>query len=556
MYRIGYPGLNSDGGSLQDPSIFELPPLLRDHISDIENLLLCPVEFAIEKTPPVTKSYGLVKLFACTKDGQIIEVLYKHSLEQPLRTKKQIKNKLEKPLEENTENQPVGALQGKPRGNAVGQLEDDTKELLKDLLILSLRVSSDLQARSTRHAGSAELEDFIVSDDVEPSDIVEQILAVRDTPMDLQLPSSSGRSWQRTFDFLILKDEGVDNDSLRTCLERAVTAFESLQRENETTSIHLMSDLVDRFPTMDVEMDSRDMETWLDSLTLRDDMDVQAISAGQLPPVISNQGLLNRYNHLVQLFVGSLSESATDRNRVGRERLVREIVGPTVFGALMLKIKSAFNPEASPKSMAALTSRSGSPHLSPVPESDDPGLSQMSTPEVSSQVSEEPAVIRLRHYTTFIHQVPPLLLDENTTTSAITGHLPLSMDEDPADYSYQETTRRIKLLHDKVAAESLDPRERKKALKAAARLQQKLEKTRQMTREVALQSSLLPSVGTSRGVQTREVQSSQALMPESSQITDQNGAPDLPMTQPERGAFGTRQAAKKGRKGKKRTEGF
>lgn len=216
----------------------------------------------------------------------------------------------------------------------------------------------------------------------------------------------------------------------------------------------------------------------------------------------------------------------------------------------MLRSKQAVaHPNSPPLELAI-------PPSSPAPESDDQGLSS-SAPE-TPVISEEPAVARLRQYTSFLHPVPPLLFEHDNGTSIVLGHLPASIKEDPDNYSYRETNRRMKLDKEQLATESLDPRQRKKALKSAARLQRKLERNQVMGQEVELQKTLLPSISTATrfaALPGREVQSSQAAAPISSQMTSQRQSvlPGLTMTQPERGAFGTRQAAKKV---KKRREGF
>jgi len=134
----------------------------------------------------------------------------------------------------------------------------------------------------------------------------------------------------------------------------------------------------------------------------------------------------------------------------------------------------------------------------------------------------------------------------------------VSIQDDPGDYSYQETNQKIKLVQEQLAAESLDPKQRKKALKSAARLQQKLDRTQMLTQGVIMQRTLLPSISTGAALPNlpgREVQSSQAGAQGLSQVISQqqSSLSGLTMTQPERGAFGARQAAKKG---KKRRAGF
>ena len=514
MYHFGYQETRSDVVSLQDPSTFPLPPQVRDRIGDIQDIILRPVKFTIREEAPEDADYGLIKLIACTSGGELIEALYKHELPQFC------------PAESLPEAVPV----------------------------LALPQASRLRLPSTQYIEEEDVGDFLVFDARTSPHLAEHTFARRDALGDSHRNSLLMRDWQRLLIHLTPGDDGREDSSFGSSLHQAVEQYGRLKRENDLTPFQLISDLVDNCSILDVEEDSKIAEGWVESLALRADVGVESVALQNLPQS-SNQQVLSYYNHMIDTFVHPLSEGITDRNRVNRERLVRQVVGPVLFGTWMLKNESVTHIFNSPQLDPLSAQPTRLALSSPGPDSDDQKPSQMSTPEISIP-PEEPAVTRLRRYATFVRQVPSLLLDQSTATATVLGHLPSSIQDDPAEYSYQNTNSKLKLLQEQVAAESLDPKERQKALKSAVRRQRKLEKSKLMSQEVMLRRTLLPGIGTGvgpAGLPGREVQSSQAAVPGSSQKAEQDVLPGLTMTQPERGAFGTRQTVKKG---KKRRAGF
>ncbi|KAJ9609948.1 hypothetical protein H2200_006278 [Cladophialophora chaetospira] len=517
MYRFGYESSSSNLVSLADPSIFHLPQLLKDQGEDVSDIVLCPVKIPHQSRPFVAADHALIKLIAGTKDGRIIEALYKHNFSQS------------GPAEEHSGTMPV----------------------------LSLPRLSNPIPRSTKYIDEDDLDDFVLSKTIAGLPFPAQEVAVSDSLKEAKPTTFNSRSWESLLENLALEDEEDEETSWTAALRQAIERFEQSQGPNKPMSGQLIPDLVKNASIMDLEADSRSLETWLDDLAVRPDIDSELVSFPKSNTNGAHHQLLNHYNKLVDAFVQPLSDQMTDRNRVNRERLVRQIAGLEVLGAVMLRTKQPFGRSESHPPEAAPNSEPAVPYPSPAPDSEDAEYSQSSTHGVSV-ASEEPAVARLRQYVDFRHQVPPLLLDHIPATSIILGHLPASMQEDPAEYSYQEKNQRMKLVQEQHAAESLDPKQRQKALKSAARLQRKLERNRLVGQEAVLQRSLLPSIGTGTEVTTlpgRDVQSSQAVASGSSQMNnqDQDALPGLTMTQPERGAFGTRQAAKKV---KKRRAGF
>ncbi|ETI22130.1 hypothetical protein G647_06202 [Cladophialophora carrionii CBS 160.54] len=515
-YRFRCDSSKSSVVSCQDPSIFQLPQVLANRMQDVSDIVLCPVTFSVQNQPSNAVDYGLVKLIACTNAGEIIEAIYKYGLSKFGHAKK------------STGSLPALAFHRRSTGTQ----------------------------GSSEHVTTGDLDDLVVSDVTEAGAIPVPATTAQNAANDPSSISLHFRKWQRLADHLAVKDRKSQDVPFGTSLQQAVELFEHVQGRDETTSVRLIADLVDNCRVVDVEEDSQHVESWLDMLALHNDVTTEFVAFPALPDN-SRRHLISVYDDLVNAYVESLPENFTDRNRVNRERLVRQIVGPTVFGSFMLKTRRPVDLAESPQPRSASSPPSALP--SPSPGIDSHHQQQLPTLAPESSVSnEEPAVARLRQYTTFAHRVPPLLLDHNTGLSALLEHLPVSIDEDPADYSYQQTNQRLKLLQEQLAAESLDPKQRNTALKSAARLRRKLERSMLMSQEVMLQRTLVPSIRTGTELSNlpdREVQSSQAAAPGSghlqSQVTD--ALTGLTMTQPERGAFGTRQAAKKG---KKRRAGF
>ncbi|KIW67487.1 hypothetical protein PV04_06732 [Phialophora macrospora] len=515
-YRFGYESLNSKVISLQDPSTFELPRQLTKRIKDVCDIALCPVNFSVQNQPTNAVGYGLVKLIACTNNGELIEGIYKHGLSQ----------------------------------------FSDAQEPPKSLPVLALHRASASTQRSSKYVTTSDLDDFIVPDVTEAGLTIVPADTTQKVANDLSSVTIHSRSWRRLLDHPVIKDRKNEDVPFGICLQQAVELFEQMQGEVEANCVRLIADLVDRYQVLDVEDDSQHMESWHDMLLPRNDLATEFVAFPALPDK-SQYHLISYYNDLVNTYVESLPDQLTDRHRVNRERLVRQVVGPAIFGTLMLKPRRPIEPVDTPQPRSASMAQAAGTCPSPALDSDDQEQSQSSALETSVS-NGEPAVERLRQYTAFTRQVPPLLLDRNTSLSAVLDHLPVSIEEDPADYSYQQTNQRLKLVLEQVASESLDPKQRDKALKSAARLRRKLEKKLLMSQEVMLQRTLLPSIRTGTELSKlpeREVQSSQAAAPGLGHFSSQepNTVPGLTMTQPERGAFGTREAAKKG---KKRRAGF
>ena len=515
MYRFEYRDSSSEFVLLQTPSEFRLPQQLTGHTRFINNIVLWPVEFSAENEDPAAAELSLVKLIACNRYGEIIEALYKHSPPQ----------------------------------------FDQVELSSAGLPVLSLPRRFADKPRNTTDVAESDLEDAEIADTREATNFTGESKAARYAPRISEPISSRYRTWQHLPDCLDVRPEDKEDLPLNVSLQRVSNLLEGNRKEPFT---HLLSDLIDISRITDVEENSLYLDQWLGGVKLRGDFDIDITTpAKERGAEDQYQQLLNSYDDLARAYLVSLASQVTDRSRVNRERLVRQVVGPALLGTILLRPKESNRPHKPihPKHSSIPTAAVA--YLPPKSENEDQDFSQTPIAE-NVAPEEEPAIARLRQNTEFLYIVPPLLLSHNTGMSIILGHLPVSIQEDPSDYSYQQTNQRMKLVQEQVVVDSLNPKERKKAYKSAARLQRKLQRNQLMSQEVSMQKSLLPTVSTATkpsATPGREVQSSQFAGPVSSQVMsqDQSTLPELSMTQPERGAFGTRQPAKKS---KKRRAGF
>ncbi|KIW91312.1 uncharacterized protein Z519_08208 [Cladophialophora bantiana CBS 173.52] len=533
LYQFEQEDSSSTTVAIRDPSTFQLPQHLTERMRDVTDIIMCPVAFSTQDRALAAGGFGLIKLIACLATGEVIEALYKHELEQ------------------------FGLS-----GHLPNKFREKVPHLSLPRTLDKLLNTHPLSSEYVVDDGSDEdldedLDDFVIADDGETKYLTSEASAAHVTSQDVQPVPFSSRNWRGLLRYETLMEKDNDGMSFRSTLQQAIEHLERLKDEDTVTPIHLISDLVDRCRITDVEEDSQIATLWLDTLAPQASITVEpaASAVGGFPSASHRHLLLDLYESLVRVYVESLSGQVTDRGRVNRERLVRQIVGDSFLGAFVLISENLSHPSDSPLPYSTRTRDGEVPSPSLGLQSDDQEFSQAPTPETLPD-AEEPAVTRLRKYATFHREVPPLLLDHHANISNILAHLPDTIQQNPADYSYQQTNQKIKFTQKEIAAESLNTKERKKALKSAARLERKLEKTQLISQEVMMRRNLLPGISSRPKVSDlpeREVQSSQPAAPSSSQTT---GLPGLSMTQPERGAYGTRQAEKKGKKGTKRQAGF
>lgn len=512
MYHLRHGSLDSETVSLHDPAMFDMPTEVRKRMSSITDISLYPVDFDTYSDTP-KPPYHLIKLVASTHQGTIIEAVYRHQLENP--------------------------------GHGKAGIE---------LRRLSLPHKPVMSTAHVAGLDLADMGDFIISDDDEERVKPETEGVEHDVALSFPQSPPNTRDWKAVFEYdrFLLADHStrpfVDS------LGMAIRHFERLQLQERRWPIQILSQLVSQHQISDVEQDSDATTMWTDEVARRDDLRLDSAGLDGVSALSSEQNLLQLYQLGLLTYVAPLGEKVTDRNRVNRERLVRHLIGDVFLGNVMVRSVTASNPFMEPTL----------PSSPPEPQSDETrNTTPLPTASPSPAAEEEPTVTHLRSYVSFREKVPPFRASDQENISNILAHLPDSIEEDPASYSYQSTNQRLKLVQEEVAAQSLDPRERRKAARQAARLQKKLEKSVRIGQEIMSQRNVLPginSVGRGVGMPGREVQSSQPGVGGYSQGPSQSqGIPGLTMTQPERGAFGMRPTKSKGKgkdKGPKRKAGF
>ncbi|KAK5221900.1 hypothetical protein LTR72_006156 [Exophiala xenobiotica] len=535
LYRFGHEILGLDAVSLHDPSMFNMPPELQKRMNSMIDLALYAVDFVVDDNPPDEANFGLMKMVARTTDGTVLEAVYKHPFTKSRRATKGfgLVPRLRLP---NISARPVLST----------TLVDDSDDSSTDAL-----------------GGVNEIDDFVVADRTEEQESHSIENRNSQTTSSLSEYHPHLRNWQRLLDYDRFRLAEYQAPSLGISLETALRRFRALQLRDDPGPMQLVAQLVSEHQITDVEQESEAVMALLGAIQQRADLAIQSAGLGEeIPALSAGQTLLQLYELASHSYVQSFGENMTDRNRVNRERLVRQVAGEVFLGDLI--IRSSKNPDIPTSPNPNIPKESGTGLPSSPPEAQPDASQAVSSQPSTSQslaVEEEPAVSRLRSYAAFRERVPPLRLSHQASTSNILAHLADNIDEDPAEYSYRGTNDRLKLVEQEVAAQSLDPRERRKATRQAARLQKRLEKTAKIGQEVMMQQRVLPSVaslGRGIGLPGREIQSSQVAVPDSSQGLGQSQViPGLTMTQPERGAFGTRPMKTKAKdKGTKRRAGF
>ncbi|KAL2396221.1 hypothetical protein ABEF95_011776 [Exophiala dermatitidis] len=508
VYQFGASELNRTTLSIQDPSIFEFPQQLRRRMKHVVDIVLCPTNPAVSGGSSKHADHGFIKLVAYLDDGTVIEAVYEHA-----------------------------------------EIVEDSSP---HIFTLALTGSAGGRVQSAMYVKEDETDDFVVDDDddIDNSEIV-RVGNLQPKPNWYEAHLPHFRDWERLLEYDDLTGHAHASTSLEEMLDQTTQKLPSMSIENEHERKHLLSDLLATYQIADVERESEFLTSWLDELRDNENVSVEMADAhlGVLPGS-SLEKYLDIYDDFVETYIQPLSSEVTDRNRVNREKLVRRAAAEAFLSNVVLTVGSQI--PAKTTGMSILEEAPSSPGL----ESDQEGVSSSQISASQSPLPpEEPAAARLRRYAGFEELVPPLRLDKDANISNILAHLPDTIEEDPEEYSYRQVTQRLRLAQEEMATQSLDPRERRKAARHAARLQKRLQKTAKLSQEAMAQRTLLPTISTGSQMVTlpgRDVQSSQAAQPASSQTASQSfGIPGLTMTQPERGAFG----ARLDRKGKGKAKG-
>lgn len=270
------------------------------------------------------------------------------------------------------------------------------------------------------------------------------------------------------------------------------------------------------------------------------------------------------YDKLVDLWVSSLPREAPGPTRLAKEKLVRNIATELYLSSVVVSVRDKAVSIPQPKEAEhlrlvlpvrgkdeSITSRERQPEVPydstagynssilasviPTPGT-TPSVTSREASTLSGDPKEDDSISRLRGYALSIRSQAPL----NTARSSILAHWPIAPGTDPLNYSWEDARR------NDGGTEDLDSDEEDAFVrqKEEARRQRREEKFLKRQRVTTVDStSDLVAVVTS-GSQPDPVQHVA-----SSQIVG-----EIPMSQPDRGVFGSRQGQKAFKK--RRTRGF
>ena len=479
--------------------------------------MIIPADSRVNNRQPDEIESGVVKLVAWTSQGDMIQALYRHG----------------------------------PEG-----IPATTEEPSEQCHRLPLEPTSQTYL-SSKFVDEDELDHFIIEDQIGTQDAE---IAYAGSKLALHgdvqiLPHrTASLQWDNILDDKTLQSDGKNrpsaSESLDSLYSRGPRALD------HSFLISTLSHLLGAPRILDLEAATQSLDEWLSSIQVTDQISIQPINSHSKSLLYKIQGttLLAIYNSFLLAYIDSLLWQVTNRIRVNREKIVRQVTADALFSGIALRRKASVSEtgkilQTSPEQVVS---------------SDPPLYSSQPLMGTSPSLAQELIVGRLRNYAKFKRESPPMLSKNSISISNILEHLPNTINSDPQTYSYEAANQRIQNAQDEEGELSLDARERRKVIRQSTKRQKALEKQAKYTRAVQSERLVPPSVSSRRlapALPGREVQSSQPGVPESSQGQGQSqsqGAPMLNMSQPERGVHGTRPLSRK--KGKdrmvKRKEGF
>jgi len=421
-----------------------------------------------------------------------------------------------------------------------------------------LPLKSYIRSRSSKYAELEELEEFVVQNS--PGNL----LANPDLRGKFSEQDRSNQERQAPkADLVIDRREEYDLffEGSKTDLSRKRIEFDdylqAIRRKlenpaNTNPGVRLLSELSSPLPRIaDVESSSAAI-TSLAKGSSSEDQGLSIFSA--LPIGLQSDSALEFYQILVSHCLNPLPPEVPDRIRVNKERLARNVAVDLALAG------TAARPSIRRREMHKVEERKYSDSAlavaitpTPGPDSDQVDLTTHSQPTstLPPAAEEHPACLRLHAYTTISGNAVTTAMPAGI--SNILAHLPSDIEIDPSTYDWRGTKATIAAEFD-TNVQTADPRARRRAEKQAQAKRKRTE-LQAKAAEDQVQQHAPPTIGSSQMVlPTRALQSSQVMAPE----RDVFGGFG-PMTQPERGAFGTRlegmATARKG-KVKKRAAGF
>lgn len=265
--------------------------------------------------------------------------------------------------------------------------------------------------------------------------------------------------------------------------------------------------------------------------------------------------ILDLYQRIVSDWLTPLPPHIPDRIRVNKERLARTVAVDVALSAIAVlparrrvgdrsaseEIHDDFAPQAE-------TSKNPDYDISPLTTL----LASLPASFGRSEVESNPLLDRLRLYTPIMDTA--IILPLPSSISDMLAHLPMDSNIDPSTYDWRSTEAAISARQDNENGDRNNVKARQKAEKIAQAKRRRLRMQYRNEGGTFFQEAP-PAIGSSQMIlPTRQVQSSQIMGPDTSMPDDHR-----PMTQPERGTFGTRiggTGGKRKAKGKARAAGF
>ncbi len=422
-----------------------------------------------------------------------------------------------------------------------------------EISAIPLPPKSYLRSATSKYAELNELDDFIVCDDEDPLNLgiskpgpqlasthTATVTARRLTIVD----------WENIYRMITERLPG----SLSSKRTKFAEHLQEIRSNSEISQrprpgVLLLSDFSTQSPR--VVEDVEECSATLSAFSFDDNHKEHEESHFYQLPLTGN--LLDSYQGLVSHWLGPLSSQVPDRVRVNKERLARTVAADIALSTMAIRsprpdVGVAAVPEKVYSNSAPAAEKSRTPFGDNPDSPLAPALSQL-TPLESSTTQEHPACNRLRAYTTIASNT--ITAPDSASLAGMLSHLPADTDIDPATYDWRGMEASIAA---QIEDQTIDPKARRRAEKLANLKRKRTEMQNKVAGEMVHQRAP-PTIGSSQMIlPTREVQSSQVRSPDESGFGDHT-----PMTQPERGAFGTRIGIASGarrEKMKKRAAGF
>ena len=320
----------------------------------------------------------------------------------------------------------------------------------------------------------------------------------------------------------LLSSETTYNASIN--IGEQLSALRSMLTEDTDHYSKTLADMMSSAGLGDIVEASDEISSFIDKW-LRGDSAVNEANTSLFPVTNdTSESVLDVCNGLVDDYVSTYPAEVPDRLRVNTERQLRDIALEKILASYVLHRKHHDGVEIQKD-------------LQPGEVSDQIGeaLDDNARPHTSARShADDKPISRLSRYTTICPTVPRIFNKQAVTE--LMGHLPTDISTDPSHYSYRDTELELSEARNRLGTDS--EADLRKPTRRHDR--KRLDRFRKTKDDIAVERAMAPNV----------IMSSQLPQVETSQSS---GSQAISATQPERGAYGTRQRNKPG---KKRMAGF